>query len=74
MTHQMKILSSEGDTLLATWDPADTETTEQAETKFAEFARTHLMYRQGEGAAAVQMTQFDPLEEQILVSKNIQGG
>lgn len=75
-THQMVILSSHGDTVLATWDPADEMTTEQANREFDRIVRYSVMIRNDEstGHIGVAMKEFDPLARRIVVQNPFTGG
>jgi hypothetical protein len=72
--HRMITLSDDGDTLLATWDPADTASVQVAETAFRELVRKHVIYNDVAGGPGIGLKEFDAEAEQIVVTKPTAGG
>lgn len=74
----IKHLNNNGDTALATWDPADTTSTEEARKVFdALVADPTVGLAQVEDATnniSVKVTEFDPQAEQIIVWNQFAGG
>ena len=74
----IKHLTNDGDSALATWDPADTISTEEARKVFDSLvADPHVGLAQVEDATrniSRKVTVFDPQAEQIIVWNQFAGG
>lgn len=73
-THRMVTLSSDGDTLLVSWDPADTASVQEAEKQFRKLVKTNFIYNDVAGGPGVGLKEFDVEAEQIVVTKPTAGG
>jgi hypothetical protein len=71
MRHRIRLLSYEGDSPVATWDPAVKEEVELAEVEFGRLAQSFLMF--SDTTPAVQLKKLDPNVD-IIASPQLAGG
>ena len=76
--HELTVMSSSGDTVVATWDPA---LAAEVDGAFAEFSRLirdgYLMYKPDGGADSAtgeKLAAFDPAAELIIAVRQPVGG
>lgn len=71
MRHTLRIMSAEGDTTVATWDPAVKEEVELAEFEFNRHAGSMLAFT--DTTPAEQIREFKP-DVDIILTPQLQGG
>ncbi len=75
---KLRVLDSTGDTVVA-WAPGDAHAVREAEALFDKLVSTErrMAFARAEGAFAedtAQIRTFDPLAEEIILVRTIQGG